>query len=365
MANSLLKKTELYPGGPKVTQAGFGTYRILQTPDHAEALTFAIQSGINLIDTSATYTDGESETLIGFVLKGLFENKQLTREDIIVVSKAGYLQGSNFLISYQRKLKNNPFPDLVEYANELEHCIHPEFLADQLGRSLERLQLDYLDVYLLHNPEYFLGWAQHEGWDVEKARTEYYRRIKLAFEYLETQVTQGRIKAYGISSNTFPRTDADPEYTDIQKVLEVVKQISQEIKTDHHFKVIQFPMNLIEVDAANTLIDFAKNHKIGILINRPLNGIINNQLIRLADKTNLSANDLANLKNKLINTSPVFNSKQTLSQMALRALRLTPGIHCVLVGMRKKEYVSDVTNELLDSKHEVLNLEFWRELDGI
>jgi aryl-alcohol dehydrogenase-like predicted oxidoreductase len=273
-----------------VTQAGFGTYRILQTPDHAEALTFALQSGINLIDTSSTYTDGESERLIGLVLKGLFENKALTREKITIVSKAGYLQGTNYLVSYQRKLKNNPFPDLVEYANELEHCIHPEFLADQLTRSLERLQLGCLDVYLLHNPEYFLGWAQHEGWDIEKARTEYYRRIKLAFEYLETQVAQGRIKAYGISSNTFPRTDADPEYTDIKKVLE----IAQNISAKHHFKVIQFPMNFIEVDAANTLISFAKENKIGVLINRPLNGIINNQLIRLADKTNLSANDLKN-----------------------------------------------------------------------
>jgi len=359
MANSLLIKTELYPGGPQVTQAGFGTYRILQTPDHAEALTFALQSGINLIDTSATYTDGESETLIGLVLKGLFENKALTREEIIIVSKAGYLQGSNYLVSYQRKLKNNPFPDLVEYANELEHCIHPEFLADQLTRSLERLQLDYLDVYLLHNPEYFLSWAEHEGWDVKKARTEYYRRIKLAFEYLETQVAQGRIKSYGISSNTFPRTEADSEYTDIKKVLE----IAQNISASHHFKVIQFPMNLIEVDAANTLINFAKENKIGILINRPFNAIFNNQLIRLADKTNLSSGDLSNFKNKLIVASAAFHQKQTLSQMALRALRSTPGIHCVLVGMRKKEYVRDVLDELIDPSPEKINLDFWKKVN--
>jgi aryl-alcohol dehydrogenase-like predicted oxidoreductase len=273
--------------------------------------------------------------------------------------KAGYLQGTNYLVSYQRKLKNNPFPDLVEYAAELEHCIHPEFLADQLTRSLERLQLDYLDVYLLHNPEYFLGWALHEGWDVEKARTEYYRRIKLAFEYLETQVTQGRIKSYGISSNTFPRTDTDPEYTDIRKVLE----IAQKISANHHFKVIQFPMNLIEVDAANTLIHFAKENKIGILINRPLNAITNNQLIRLADKTNLSPADLTAFKNKLISLSPVFNANQTLSQMTLRALRLTPGIHCVLVGMRKKEYVRDVLDELIDTVSMKINLDFWKTIN--
>ena len=47
------------------------------------------------------------------------------------------------------------FPEMVKYTDGCWHCIHPQFLADQLERSLRRLQLDKLDVYLLHNPEYF------------------------------------------------------------------------------------------------------------------------------------------------------------------------------------------------------------------
>ena len=46
---------------------------------------------------------------------------------------------------------------MVEYADGLWHCIHPDWLADQLTRSLDRLGLETLDLLLLHNPEYFLA----------------------------------------------------------------------------------------------------------------------------------------------------------------------------------------------------------------
>lgn len=37
------------------------------------------------------------------------------------------------------------------------HCIHPDFLADQWTRSAERLGLETIDIYLLHNPVHFLS----------------------------------------------------------------------------------------------------------------------------------------------------------------------------------------------------------------
>jgi aryl-alcohol dehydrogenase-like predicted oxidoreductase len=61
---------------------------------------------------------------------------------VVVVSKGGYLQGQNYAMSQQRKQDGNPFADVVEYADGLEHCIHPDFLDDQIGRSLDRLGLD-------------------------------------------------------------------------------------------------------------------------------------------------------------------------------------------------------------------------------
>ncbi|MCK7516337.1 MAG: aldo/keto reductase [Ignavibacteriales bacterium] len=48
-------------------------------------------SGINVIDTSSNYSDGGSEILVGKVLNKLISDNQLSRDEIIVVSKGGYL----------------------------------------------------------------------------------------------------------------------------------------------------------------------------------------------------------------------------------------------------------------------------------
>lgn len=278
-----LGRTEL-----TVSQAGFGGYRISSGVGHHEkALSAALRSGINLIDTSANYADGGSETLVGQVLNNLAAGSQVQREQIIVVSKVGYLQGQNFALSQERKGQGRSFKDLVEYGEGLEHCIHPEFIEDQLTRSLTRLNLEILDGYLLHNPEYYLGWAQKIGLSVESARKEFYRRIRAAFEHMETEVEKGRIRFYGISSNTFPAVADDPEFTSLEAVWEMAHTISG----DHHFSLVQMPFNLLEPGAVleanqsggKSPLAFAAEKGLGVLINRPLNAFGSGRLLRLAD----------------------------------------------------------------------------------
>ena len=99
-----------------------------------------------MIDTSSTYTDGNSELLVGAVLKKLVTDDKVSRESIVIVTKGGYLQGQNFTLSQLRKKDNKPFEDLVEYQKGLEHCIHPEFLEDQIQRSLRRLGVETIDI---------------------------------------------------------------------------------------------------------------------------------------------------------------------------------------------------------------------------
>jgi aryl-alcohol dehydrogenase-like predicted oxidoreductase len=274
--------------GLMVSQAGFGGYRISSgVGHHANALGFALRSGINLIDTSANYADGGSETLVGEVLEDLVQSGEVTRPQVIVISKVGYLQGQNYALSQQRKSEGQSFQDLVEYGQGLEHCIHPDFLEDQLTRSLTRLNLETLDGYLLHNPEYYLGWAAKNELPLEDARKEYYRRIRGAFEHLEKEVEQGRIRFYGISSNTFPAAADDPEFTSLQTVWELAEAMS----ADHHFGIVQMPFNLMEPGAAlernqptgQSALSFAAEKDLGVLINRPLNAFAANRLYRLAD----------------------------------------------------------------------------------
>ena len=134
-----LRYNKLGSTGLTVSSAGFGTYRVhISVDEHRQALAHALKNGINLIDTSSNYADGGSEELIGSVIKNLVDNKELERQEIVIVSKAGYLQGKNYAQSQQLKASGNPYPDLVEYAKGLEHCIHPQFLEEQLTQSLIR-----------------------------------------------------------------------------------------------------------------------------------------------------------------------------------------------------------------------------------
>lgn len=271
-----------------LSQVGFGGYRVnAGVPPFREALVYALNQGINLIDTSANYADGGSEKLIGETVNTLVQQEQLQRDEFVLVTKGGYLQGSNFELSQERKANEQPFPDLVEYMTDLEHCIHPEFLADQITRSLQRLDVETIDVYLLHNPEYYLSWAKNQHLPLDEARNEYYRRIRLAFQHLEKEVERGRIQYYGISSNSFPYPTAHPEFTSLATCWEMARQT----RAQHHFRVIQLPMNLLETGAATqlnqpngqTVLEFARQQELGMLINRPLNAYHNNNLTRLAD----------------------------------------------------------------------------------
>lgn len=274
--------------GLKASQAGFGGYRISSGMNqHEEALTAALRSGINLIDSSANYADGGSETLVGQVLENLTAGGDVQRRQVIMISKVGYLQGENLALSQQRKSEGRPFQELVAYGEGLEHCIHPEFIEDQLTRSLNRLKLETLDGYLLHNPEYYLGWAAKNGLSLEGARNEYYRRIRAAFEHLETEVEKGRIRCYGISSNTFPGIADDPEFT----CLETVWEIAETVAPDHHFGLVQMPFNLLEPGAVlevnqpagKSALALAVEKGLGVLINRPLNAFAAGRLLRLTD----------------------------------------------------------------------------------
>jgi aryl-alcohol dehydrogenase-like predicted oxidoreductase len=271
---------------------GFGSYRVdVRVAEHHAALSKSIRMGVNIIDTSANYSDGYSERLIGEVLNTMIGKGEVSRDEIILVSKGGYIQGENYkriseLVAGLGETvpeRGSEFAELVKYGKGLWHSLHPDFLHDQITRSLERLQLETIDVYLLHNPEYFLQWAVKDNMPEEEARTIYDDRIRRAFAQLEKEVAKGHIRWYGVSSNTFVKPEGAVDRTSLEVVMK---------HAGPHFAVIQLPMNLFEQGAVNELnqeksslsvIDFAKKHNIGVLVNRPLNAISDNRLVRLAN----------------------------------------------------------------------------------
>ena len=85
---------------------------------------FALDSGINLLDTANSYADGESEKIIGKALKAGGR-----RDDIILATKAHYPTGQK---------------GVNDQRNSRKHLIRA------CEDSLSRLQTDYIDLYQTH-----------------------------------------------------------------------------------------------------------------------------------------------------------------------------------------------------------------------
>lgn len=97
---------------------------------HADELMgVAYEKGINFFDNAETYADGESEKMMGRVLK----KKNWDRTSYTVSSKA-YFGSRKQLLPNQTGLSRK---HLVEACHE----------------ALQRLQLDYLDLYFCHRPD--------------------------------------------------------------------------------------------------------------------------------------------------------------------------------------------------------------------
>ena len=167
--------TALGATGLMVSRLGLGGYRLdAHTPEHRAALALALERGINLLDTSTNYTDGESERVMGEVIRDLEQSGKLWRDQLVVVSKIGYVQGKNLDLASERERAGRAYPEMVKVGPGISHCLHPEWIEDQLTRSLDRLGLETLDVCLLHNPEYFLSDAAKRG---ERSRRRAARRV--------------------------------------------------------------------------------------------------------------------------------------------------------------------------------------------
>jgi aryl-alcohol dehydrogenase-like predicted oxidoreductase len=320
--------TLLGRSGLTCSRAGFGGYRVSrENAVHRKALHLALEHGINLIDTSANYTDGDSERLVGEVLAARIAAGSLTREAVVVVTKAGYLQGQNLALSRKRQQEGHPFPERVAYAEGLEHCIHPDFLENQITRSLERLGLGCIDVMLLHNPEYYLNWSANQGIEPLAARNIYDDRIRRAFDHLEKEAHRGRIRFYGISSNTFPESAMRADFTSLSRI----HDLARDLKADHRLAVVQFPMNLFENGAVletnqpngRSLLDAAHAYDLGTLVNRPLNAFTDGRLMRLADVPDLP---LLAPETIIARLETLAESETQLSRTILPPLDLVDGI---------------------------------------
>lgn len=264
---------------PKI---GFGTYRISdQNQAHLDALAEAIKNGIDLIDTSTNYFDGGAERAIGKVLERFDAS---VRENVEIVGKFGYIQGSllkeyNNLSSDLRKLGC----EVVEYSKECFHSISKSFVHHQLERSLERLRTDFVDCYLVHNPEYFMLDAINKKIPKEVYLPQMLDQIFEAFCALEEEVKDGRIGSYGVSSNSFAKPKDAPDFLPYEELLPLAHKAAKEVgNANHSFTTVELPVNMIEKEGLFCTF-WAREQGLRVLANRPLNAYFQGKMYRLAE----------------------------------------------------------------------------------
>lgn len=113
----------------------------------------ALEGGTNFFDHADIYAGGRSEELFGEALK---QDSSIKRDDLIIQSKCGIRKG---------------FYDLSK-----------EYIINSVDGILKRLQMDYLDILLLHRPDALVEPEE----------------VAAAFDELEQS---GKVKYFGVSNH--------------------------------------------------------------------------------------------------------------------------------------------------------------------
>jgi 2,5-diketo-D-gluconate reductase A len=150
--------------GVEMPMLGFGVFQIPDAKECEESVYEAIQTGYRLIDTAAAYMNEEA---VGKAIK----RSGVTREELFITTKL-WIQDAGY-----------------------------ENAKKAFEKSLKRLQLDYLDLYLIHQP---------------------FGDIYGSWRAMEELYDEGRIKAIGVS-NFYP--DRMMDLIIHNKIIPAVNQI--------------------------------------------------------------------------------------------------------------------------------------------
>jgi aryl-alcohol dehydrogenase-like predicted oxidoreductase len=206
----------------------------------------AVQLGINVIDTAANYRFQRSERSIGRALKTLAANDGITRDEFVICTKGGYIPFDGAPPRNIREYVEQTFvkPGFATFDDFVggSHCMTPAYLQSQLDQSLRNMDLECVDVYYIHNPESQRGFV---------SETEFYDRIRLAFERLEDNRRHGKLAHYGVATwNGFRSTPDSGHYHSLRRMLELAREVGGD---KHGFHFIQLPFNVAMPEATNVI----------------------------------------------------------------------------------------------------------------
>src|SRR5262249_50122787 len=312
--------------GLVLASIGMGTY--LGKPDPATDASYtasavtAVESGINVLDAAINYRFQRSERSIGAALKQLSANG-IPREEIVLCTKGGYLTPDGSMPAdpneyfFREYIQPGVFSakDIVAGS----HCMTPRFLDNQLSRSLKNFGVDCVDVYYLHNPETQLA---------EIPKTDFLKRVRDAFEFLEGAALKGRIQYYGMATwNGFRQDARARDAVQLPEIGQIARQVAG---GTHRFRFVQLTFTL-GITEASTL----GNLSVQSQLKTVMEAAAELEITLIASASLLQGQVAKNLPSFVADALGLADD----AQRALQFVRSSPGIPTALVGMSRAEHV--------------------------
>ena len=308
--------------------------------DAHEQLNYAVEQGVNFIDTAELYavparkeTQGLTEQYIGNWLK------DQKREELVIATK---ITGPSDGLKYIRE-KMDFFDESIDEA---------------LNKSLKRLKTDYIDLYQLHWPERnanFFGtrFYKHNPDD------QWTNNFKQVIEKLDSLVKEGKIRHYGVSNETAWGLMKHLQISDI-----------------HHLtrcKTIQNPYSLLNRTFEMNLAEISMREKVGLLAYSPLafGALSGKYLKERPENSRLKLYPQLLIMRKYLSKEAVFATEKylelatknnlSLTQMALAFINQQPFVTANIIGAT----TLDQLKENIGSIEVNLSKEILKEIDKI
>jgi aryl-alcohol dehydrogenase-like predicted oxidoreductase len=313
-----------------LSSIGIGTY--LGNADaetdarYTAAIARAVELGSNVIDTAANYRFQRSERSIGDALRVVTEEGGFSRDEIIICTKGGYLPFDGAPPRDVRRYVEETFvkPGIASFEDIVggSHCMTPLYLQNQLEQSLRNMNLDCVDVYYIHNPESQLGSVSEK---------EFYSRLKAAFQGLEKNRAEGKLRSYGVATwNGFRVPPEAAGYHSLVKMVELANEIGGE---SHGFRFIQLPFNLAMPEAFTLRNQIIDDEELSLLEAAARLGIA-----VISSASIFQGRVAQGLPQSLVEE---LGSLATQAQAAIQFVRSAPSVTTALVGMSSREHVEE------------------------
>ena len=277
-------------GGNKGIWESIGS---LQQDAVNEQVKFAVDAGINFIDTANVYSVGKSEALLGQSLKAL----GLARDQLIVATKA-----------------TGSMDDSPNGRGQSRH-----HLFNQVDASLKRLQLDYIDLYQLHGFDPLTPFEESLG-------------------ALNDLVKSGRVRYIGLCN---------------MAAWQVMKSLSVSERLNlAKFVSVQAYYTIAGRDLERELVPLMQDQKLGLMVWSPLaGGLLSGKFSSADDKGPAGARRGA-FDFPLVDKARAFKCvdamrpmavarKVSVAQIALAWLLAKPFVTTVIIGAKSMDQLRD------------------------